>query len=144
MAHARFAHRNAAAGSGRAVTSEEKTRRFERALALAGNTHAIGDVMDKVRENRAACWSNGDTLVITEVNVYPRLRACNYWIIAGTLAECVDLQPDIDAWAIENGCGVATATGRMGWLHVTRTMPLGAGWKPQGIRFVKQIQRSAS
>lgn len=123
------------------LTTDEKLWRFEKALARAGNTHSVADVMDKVRANRAQCWNNGDSTVITEVLVYPRLKACNYWIIAGSLADCVDLQPEINAWAIENGCTVATATGRMGWLHVTRTMPLGAGWLPRGIQFFKSLTK---
>ena len=121
------------------MTTEEKRARFERALAHAGNTHTIGDVMERVREGRARCWSNGDTVVVAEVLEFPRKRVCNYWLVVGALPECVDLQPEINAWAVENGCSVATATGRMGWLHVTRTMPLGAGWKPRGIKFVREL-----
>lgn len=121
------------------MTEAERICRFERALAYAGNTHTISDVLDRVREGRARCWSNGDTVVVTEVLEFPRKRVCNYWLVVGALAECVDMQPDINAWAVENGCSVATATGRMGWLHVTRTMPLGAGWKPRGIKFVREL-----
>jgi hypothetical protein len=121
------------------MTNDEKARRFERALALAGNTHTISDVMDKVRENRAQCWPNGDSVTITEILVYPRLKACNYWLSCGNLRECLDLEPTINAWAIEQGCAIATITGRMGWLRLSQ-MPLGAGWKPQGIRLVKSLQ----
>lgn len=124
---------------GDSVTSEEKVRRFERALAQAGNTHTIGDVMDRVRDNRAVCWTNGDSVVITEVIVNPRLRACNYWIVSGRLEECAELQRDIDAWARGEGCSVATATGRMGWLRLSKTA-LGSDWTPAGVKFVKRLQ----
>ena len=121
------------------MTSEQKLARFERALAHAGNTHSVADVLDRVRENRAACWPNGDSVVVTEVLVFPRLRACNYWIVAGSLHECAELQPTIDAWAIEQGCSVATATGRMGWLRLANT-PLGAAWRPAGVKFVRDLR----
>jgi hypothetical protein len=121
------------------MTTDEKARRFERALALAGNTHTGADVMDKVRANRAQCWNNGDSVIITEVLVYPRVKACNYWLLCGNLQECLELQSEIDAWAIGEGCSVATATGRMGWLHVTK-MPLGTAWRPRAVQFVKSLQ----
>ena len=120
------------------MTNDEKVRRFEKALAQGGGTHALNDVLDRVRENRACCWTNGDSVVVTEILVFPRLRAVNYWIIAGKLQECAALQPDIDAWAISEGCSVATATGRMGWLRLSET-PLGAGWKPAGVKFTKSL-----
>ena len=120
------------------MTDAEKQRRFERALAYAGNTHTIGDVMDRVREHKAVCWPHGDSVIVTEVIVNPRLRACNYWIVSGDLYECAELQPAIDAWAVEQGCSVATATGRMGWLRLSKT-PFGSAWKPAGVKFVKEL-----
>jgi hypothetical protein len=121
------------------VTDAEKARRFERALAHAGNTHTAADVLDRVREGRARCWPSGDSIVITEVLVFPRARVCNYWIGVGNLRECSELQPEIDAWAVEQGCSVATATARMGWLRVIKT-PLGEGWRPAGIKYVKDLR----
>ena len=120
------------------MTDAERLCRFERALAFAGNTHTVADVMNKVRENRAKCWPNGDSVVVTEVLVFPQLRACNYWIVSGNLHECAELQPEIDAWARREGCSVATATGRMGWLRLART-PLGEAWRPRGISFAKSL-----
>lgn len=120
------------------LTTEEKLRRLERALKLGGGTHTVDDVMQRVRENRAACWPNGDSLIVTEVLAFPRLRACNYWIACGALQECLELQPVIDEWAIGEGCTVATAVGRIGWLNVTK-MPLGTAWKPRGIKFTKEL-----
>ena len=80
------------------LTNEQKVRRFEKALAQAGNTHSISDVMQRIEQNRACCWTNGDSVVVTEVLMFPRLRAVNYWLVSGKLQECAALQPDIDAW----------------------------------------------
>jgi hypothetical protein len=120
------------------MTNEQKVRRFEKALAQGGGTHSIADVLDRIGEGKACCWTNGDSVVVTEVLMFPRLRAVNYWIIAGKLHECTALQPDIDAWAISEGCSVATATGRMGWLRLSQT-PIGEGWHAAGIKYVKQL-----
>ena len=122
------------------MTNEQKVRRFEKALAQAGNTHTIADVMQRIEQNKACCWTNGDSVVVTEVLVYPRLRAVNYWVVSGKLQECAALQPDIDAWAVSEGCSVATATGRMGWLRLSQT-PIGEGWHAVGIKYLKELRQ---
>ena len=122
------------------MTNEQKVRRFEKALAQAGNTHTIADVMQRIEQNKACCWTNGDSVVVTEVMVYPRLRAVNYWLVSGNLQECASLQPDIDAWAVSEGCSVATATGRMGWLTLSQT-PIGEGWRAAGIKYLKELRQ---
>lgn len=121
------------------LTDMQKRQRFERALELAGNTHTVADVLDKVREGRAQYWESGDCTVVTEVLSYPRLKACNYWLVSGSLSDGEEMQRDIDAWAFEQGCSVATATGRMGWLRITKTRPIGGGWKARGVAFWRPI-----
>jgi hypothetical protein len=120
------------------MTDSERRVRFEKALHRAGDTHTVGDVLDKVEAGRAQFWNYGDGNVVTEVLTYPRLKAVNYWIVSGALPDCAALQPDIDAWALEQGCAVATAVGRMGWLRLSQT-PFGAAWKPRGVAFVKSL-----
>lgn len=122
------------------MTSAEKIARFEKALAQGGGTHNVADVMQRLEERKAECFPSPsrDSLIITEVLQFPRLRACNYWIVAGHLHECAALQPEIDEWARGEGCSVATATGRMGWLRLSQT-PFGADWKPAGVKFVKDL-----
>lgn len=123
------------------MTSEEKVRRFEKALKQGGGTHSIADVMQRLRERKAECFPSPsrDSLIVTEVLQFPQLRACNYWVVAGLLDEVAAMQPEIDAWARAEGCTVATATGRMGWLRLSQT-PLGEDWKPVGVKFAKDLR----
>ena len=58
--------------------------------------------------------------------------------LGGRLQECLELQATIDAWAKSEGCSVATATGRMGWLAVTK-MPLGTAWRPRGVQVCQGV-----
>lgn len=120
------------------LSDAQKRQRFERALALAGNTHTVADVVEKVRLGRAQYWEAGDGTVVTEVLTFPQLRACNYWLVSGVLSDCAALQRDIDAWALEQGCSVATATGRMGWLRLSK-LPIGSDWQPRGVAFWRPI-----
>ena len=113
-------------------------RRFERALAQGGNTHTVGDVLDRIRNKLAVCWPHGDSVIVTEVIAAPRVKMLNYWVVCGDLHECAEMQPAIDAWGISEGCSIAIATGRMGWLRLNQ-QGFDRQWKPAGIKFVKQL-----
>jgi hypothetical protein len=117
------------------MTADEKIRRFERALALGGNTHSVQDVVAKVREGRAQYWEHGETCAITEVIVFPRFSTCNLWLTAGTLAECYPLNDSIAGWAADQGCKWMTASGRIGWQRVAASF----GWRPRAMQFYKEL-----
>jgi len=119
------------------MSGRERRRRFEGALHYAGEMHSVADVIAKVREGRAQYWEAGDTSVVTEVLTYPRLRAVNYWLVAGRLPDCFALQDQIEPWALENGCSVAVATARSGWLRVCHRF----GWQLRAHQFVKELRR---
>ena len=97
------------------LTGEEKLRRLQRALDYAGNTHRIEDVIALIKAGKAQWWDNGDGCIVTEVHTYPLRRDVHYWLIFGGLKDCLALEPEINAWAITQGCTMATATGRKGW-----------------------------
>jgi hypothetical protein len=118
------------------VTNEQKLRRFEKALAIGGNTHTVADVLDRIGQQKAVCWPHGDSIIVTEVIAAPRVKMLNYWIVSGRLSECAEMQPAIDAWGVSEGCSIAIATGRMGWLRLNRLDPQ---WKPTGVKFVKDL-----
>jgi len=119
------------------MSEEERRRRFERALHYAGDTHTVADVIAKVRKERAKFWQEGDTVVVTELLDYPRLRAVNYWLVAGHLSDCFALQDQIEPWALEQGCSVAVATARSGWLRVCHRF----GWQLRAHQFAKELRR---
>lgn len=120
------------------LTDAQKRQRFERALALGGNTHTVEDVVEKVRDGRAQYWQHGDGTVVTEINGFPRMKACNYWLVSGVLSDCAALQGDIDAWALDHGCSIATAMGRIGWLRLSK-LPIGADWHLRGVAFWRPL-----
>jgi len=121
------------------VTGEERRARFQRALDYGGNTHEIADVARMVREGRAQWWPqnnpDSDGMIVTELLTFPNMRAVNYWLIAGSLPECLGLDAEITAWAIEQGCTVGMATGRRGWGRAGAPY----GWRPHSYTFVKDL-----
>jgi hypothetical protein len=108
------------------LSSEEKRSRFEKALASDGGTHAVADVIDLVRAGKAQYWERGDGTVITEVQASPRRRVLNYWLVSGRLRDCLDLQAEIDAWGVAEGCTMAAACGLPKWEPILAR----EGWRP--------------
>lgn len=117
------------------LSDTEKRERLQRALDCAGNTHTIEDVVDMVRRGRAQFWTNGDGSIVTEIHEFPRLRSVHYWLISGRLPDCLALEDDINAWAMEQGCTMATAIGRRGWGRVAAP----TGWREFYPNFIKPL-----
>lgn len=113
--------------------------RIEQALARAGHTHDFWrDVVPRLQDGRAQWWGgNGRGVVITEIQRLPQFDVLNYWLVAGELQACLDLQPEIDRWARLQGCRRAIATGRRGWLKILPQY----GWRPYGIAFAKGLDQ---
>lgn len=117
------------------LSCAEKRARLEKALAYGGGTHTVDDVVKLVADGRAQFWANEDGAIITEVHNFPRLKAVNFWLISGELRDCLALEDDVLAWAKNEGCTVATATGRKGWGRVAAP----TGWRPHMYTFYKVL-----
>jgi hypothetical protein len=119
------------------LTNEEKLRRLEATLAVAGNTHTVRDIVDGVEHGRFHWFDNGEGHIVAEINQFPQLRAVNFFLIFGELRHCLALEHEVLPWAIENGCTMATATGRRGWGRVAAP----TGWRPWSYNFIKPLVR---
>jgi len=117
------------------MTKQEMQQRFQRALDHAGNTHTVDDVLRMLDEGTAKCWTEGDGIIITTIDIFPRERAVHYWLAAGNLRDCLALEERINQDSVDRGCTIATVTGRKGW------GPYGAktGWKLRGYLFGKRL-----
>jgi len=117
------------------MTESERLARLERALWYGGPTHRVSDVAAMVKDGRAQWWSNDNGMIVTEVHEYPLQKAVHYWLIAGELRDCLALEHEINPWAIEQGCNVATACGRRGWGRVAAP----TGWRSWHPNFIKPL-----
>jgi GNAT superfamily N-acetyltransferase len=101
----------------------------EAALARAGGTHCIEDVARLIGEGRAHFWPGRRCAVVTEFYDYPRLRACNLWLIGGDLRELLAMRPAIETWARAQGCTRILGGGpRRGWERVLGSLGYRPGW----------------
>ena len=117
------------------MTADEAQARMAKALEYGGGTHSVGDVARLIQAGKCQWWDNGDGMIVTELHDYPLLKTIHYWLIFGELRHCLALEHDINPWAVENGCTVATACGRRGWGRVAAP----TGWRPWHPNFYKPL-----
>lgn len=110
-------------------------RLFEKALAVGGATHTREDVVAKIRSGEFHCLHNEDALVVFGVVDEPRVRSLHVFVVAGDFRRVMDLEPQLIAFAKEQGCKFMTTTGRKGFL---RRLPA-FGWKPSYVTFRKEL-----
>lgn len=117
------------------LSSEEKLRRLQKALEYGGPTHSISDLIGLLHAGKAQLWERGDGCIVTEIHEFPLLKAIHFWLISGTIKDCLALEHDINPWAIEQGCTIATACGRKGWGRVSAP----TGWREWYPNFWKPL-----
>lgn len=87
----------------------------EAALEYSGGTHNFDDVAEMVEQNRLQLWPAKDSVVLTEIIVYPRLKNLHYFLAGGDLDELSRMRPLIESWGKSVGCTRVTLAGRSGW-----------------------------
>jgi hypothetical protein len=106
------------------------------ALEYSGGTHTLDDIAEGVARGLFQFWPGRTSVIITEIITYPRLRACHYFLVGGTLEELALMRPEIEAWAKQLGCSRMTTAGRRGWL---RTFLKDEGYTERWVTQVKDI-----
>jgi len=108
----------------------------EAALTHAGGTHDVEDVAQLVAEGRAHFWPGRRCAVVTEFYDYPRLKACNLWLLGGDLEELLAIRPKIEAWAMAQGCVRILGGGpRRAWARILAPL----GYRPAWIIYYKDL-----
>jgi GNAT superfamily N-acetyltransferase len=110
---------------------------LEAALERAGGTHGIDDVARLVERGDAHFWPAAACAVVTEFYFYPRLKACNFWLLGGNLKALLALQPVIETWARAQGCTRMLGGGpRAGWTRVLAPR----GYRPAWTIYCKELR----
>ena len=108
----------------------------EAALEYSGGTHNFDDVAEMVEQNRLQLWPAKDSVVLTEIVVYPRLKNLHYFLAGGDLDELSRMRPLIESWGKSIGCTRVTLAGRRGW---AKTFLKDEGYSPQWSVMAKEL-----
>jgi len=115
---------------------DEIIRRIEKALAHGGDTHTWDDVRHGLIEGKFQIFWNDFGACITEIVDAPKKRYLNCFVVAGQLPEVMDLQKDVDTFALVHGCSYIMTSARMGWQKVLPDY----GWKATRMVFIKEVE----
>lgn len=91
---------------------------LRRALAIAGDTHSVEDVMQQIIRGEALLWYSDEALVVTEVMDTPQERLLRFWLATGKLSSVIELSEKACVWGRKIGCTRAIFAGRRGWARV--------------------------
>ena len=108
----------------------------EAALEYSGGTHNFDDVAEMVEQNRLQLWPAKDSVVLTEIIVYPRLKNLHYFLAGGDLDELSRMRPLIESWGKSIGCTRVTLAGRRGW---SETFLKDEGYRPKWAVLAKEL-----
>ena len=108
----------------------------EAALEYSGGTHNFDDVAEMVGDHRLQLWPASNSVVLTEIIVYPRLKNLHYFLAGGDLDELSRMRPMIESWGKSIGCTRVTLAGRQGW---AKTFLKDEGYRPQWSVMAKEL-----
>ncbi len=112
--------------------------RLEKALALAGDTHTIEDVVAGVKSGELQSFSSENAFAVTEFCVTRRKKWLNVFLAIGDLDEVMhELEPQMRLFAKKQGCDFMVMTGRKGWAKVLPEY----GWRENGVSFALPLHQ---
>jgi hypothetical protein len=122
------------------LTDEEDLQRLrhhvEAALEYSGGTHGIEDIAEGLKKGRFQLWPADDSVVVTEIIVYPRLKNLHFFLAGGDLDELRLMRPLIESWGRDMGCTRVSLAGRQGW---AKTFLRDEGYKPKWFVLSKDL-----
>ena len=115
---------------------ERLRHHVEAALEYSGGTHDFDDIVEMVGKNQLQVWPASQSIVLTEIIVYPRLKNLHYFLAGGDLDELSRMRPMIESWGKSLGCTRVSLAGRRGWAN---TFLKDEGYSPQWTVLAKQL-----
>lgn len=91
--------------------------KLQRALALAGNTYTLEDILIEINEGRMQSFAEGESWAVTQIVDFPRKRYVEIVFAVGNLDELKAIYPRIEAFAKDNLADGMRAFGRPGWMR---------------------------
>lgn len=122
------------------MTDEEDLERLrhhvEAALEYSGGTHGIEDIAEGLKSGRFQLWPANNSVIVTEIIVYPRLKNLHFFLAGGDLDELRLMQPLVESWGKSMGCTRVSLAGRKGW---AKTFLRDEGYKPKWFVLSKDL-----
>jgi hypothetical protein len=99
---------------------------IEAALKYSGGTHDWDDIVAAVKSGHMQFWPGRSSAAITEIVVYPKMKALHVFLAGGKMGELIEMIDSAVVWGTAQGCTSMTMAGRKGWEKILARQ----GWKP--------------
>ncbi len=86
-----------------------------KALKQGNGEYEESDIFDALIKANMQLWWGNETILITEIAVYPQKKACIMLPAAGKSEELGQGLPMLELWAKAQGCDAMQIYGRKGW-----------------------------
>ena len=106
------------------------------ALEYAGGSHAVEDIADGIRRGFFQLWPGANSVIVTEIIVYPQLKELYVFLAGGDLDEIKLMQPLVESWGKSMGCNRVSLAGRKGW---ERSFLRDRGYEPKWFVLCKDL-----
>lgn len=119
------------------MTDDRRRELLAGALAYAGGSHTVDDVLALVAAGQMQKWEGLTSIVVTQINQYPRCKELYFFLAAGDMDEVKELYSVILAWGRSQGCDRAGFIGRPGWARSFVTKD--EGWTTTMSLYTKEL-----
>lgn len=107
-------------------------RKLDRVLGRMGGVYSWRDVHDKLDSGDMQAFAEGNSMLVTQINCYPRAKALDFVLAVGDMKDWRALHDRAVAFADEHNIAVLRAHGRRGWLPHIRDI----GWRPVSTSYL--------
>jgi hypothetical protein len=117
-----------------AHVSHPYEKKLARALDRMGGLWLVSDLISDVMAGKKQMFALSDSIVVTQISLYPRAKVLEVLVAVGNLDELRALHDNLLKFAAETGVNVIQTHGRYGWLPDA----VKRGWRVKARSFVYQ------
>jgi len=100
-------------------------QKLARVLDRMGAVYNLGDILERLEDGRMQSFAHGNSMLVTQINCYPRAKALDFLLAVGDLADWRTLHDDAVRFAEKHDVSLIRAYGRRGWMPFIRDH----GWR---------------
>ena len=112
-------------------------QKLARVLDRMGSVYTLGDILERLADGRMQSFARGNSMLVTQINVYPRAKALDFLAAVGDLEDWRPIHDEAMSFAERHDISLIRAYGRRGWMPHIRDH----GWRPltTNVVYVKEL-----